>query len=231
MKRFVIELMDVPYLAAPSVANLDVNLTALKIARYRQGHSNKTYDGVFQQVADMTTGMASVAALKAAFEGVKDPAWKAQLQDVSERLYGIFGRGVSRWYAADRKPRELFDRTWFKHAIRGVWVRERKATATLVNARKGLCFNPTDRAFLARGIYEFYLRDDPNIHDQLIVDLGAAPRTDARATRLYTSAEVEPMALEQFEAILKSFLRAVERAGFSTQPAAGQSIADLFRKK
>jgi hypothetical protein len=42
---------------------------------------------------------------------------------------------------------------------------------------------------------------------------------------------IDMMSLEEFEAILRSFLEAVERAGFSTRPAAGQSIADLFRKK
>jgi hypothetical protein len=180
----------------------------------------------------MTTGMASVDALKAAVGGgKKQEAWQAELRSVTELLHGVFGNGVSRWHPANRKPQELFGRLWFKHAIRGVWLRDGRATATLINPRKWLSFNQDARAFLVRGLYEFYLRDEPNLHDFLIVDLGVVPQTKARATRLYGPEDVEPMSLEHFEAILRSFLQAVERAGFASQPSSDTSIADLFRKR
>lgn len=230
-KKFIIELIDVPYLAAPNIAAIDVEKTANRITRYRSGRSTKSYDQNMRQIVDMSTGMASLELLQAQFDSVKDESWRAQVKDVCERLHSVFGAGYSRWHPTDRKPRELYDQTLFKHAIRGVWVRDGRATATAINARKSLFLDATARSFLARGIYEFYLIDDPGLHGFNIIDLGAAPRTDARATRVYTPDHVEPMSLEAFESILRKFMMAVERAGFSAKPEAGDSIVDMFRRK
>lgn len=230
-KKFIIELIDVPYLAAPNIASIDVELTAKRIVRYRSGHSTKTYDPNMKQITDMVTGIASAELLKAQFASLKEDAWRANVEDVCERLHAVFGRTPAIWYPTDRKPRELYDKTLFKHAIRGIWVRGGRATATAINARKTLFLDATARSFVARGIHEFYLIDEPNLHDFNIIDLGVAPRTDERATRVYTPEHVEFMPLETFEAVLRKFMMAVERAGFSAKPEAGQSIVDLFRRK
>lgn len=231
-RKFTIELLDVPYFARPSLGALDVALTARRIQTLRRGGGGRSYDGAFSLIPDMTTGLATLEQLLSGLASTKDDdPWKEHLKEVAELLFALFGCCPGRWYAADRKPHQLYDRLWFKHPIRGVWFHEGRATATLVNPRRGLSFDPLTRSFLSRGVFEFYLRDEPNIHDYLIVDLGVPPRADVRELRLYTPEMIDPMPLEQFEHVLRRFLQAVEHAGFAAQPSAEQSIADLFRKK
>lgn len=231
MKPFIFELIDAPYLARPNLRGIDVEATAKKILQYRRGRSTKSYDGNFNQIGAMVTGRASLEQFRAEFAGLQDDGWRAQVVEVCDRLFDVFGSAESRWYPADRKRRILHDRMLYKHAIRGVWVRDGRATATVINARKTLHLGDFDRAFVARGVYEFYIIDDPNIHDFNLIDLGATPKTDDRVTRVYTPDQVDLMPLEAFEVTLRKFIAAVERAGFSTQPGDGQSITDLFRPK
>lgn len=79
-KKFIIELIDVPYLAAPNIASIDVELTAKRIVRYRSGHSTKTYDPNMKQITDMVTGIASAELLKAQFASLKEDAWRANVE-------------------------------------------------------------------------------------------------------------------------------------------------------
>lgn len=230
-RKFVIELIDVPYLAVPNLATLDVEETAKRIIRARSGHSTKNYDANMKQIGTMVTTRAPLVLLQDQFNSVNDDAWRAQVKDVCERLYSLFGQRSATWYPRDRKPRVLFDQTLFKHAICGVWVRNGRATATAINARKTQFLDSHARAFLARGIEEFYLIDDPGLHDYNIIDLGEAPKSGARATRLYTPDQIVPMSLEEFEFVLRKFMMAVERAGFSARPDNDLNVADLFRRK
>jgi hypothetical protein len=229
-KKFIIELIDIPYHALPNISNIDVQATAERIkARRKGGGGNKNYDLNVAQISDMVTGLAELPRLKDQFAQIDDVAWREQTQDVCERLFGIFASEPARWYPVSRKPQELHDRTLFKQAIRGIWAGNGRALATLLNLRKTLLFDEAALAFLARGLHDFYLIDDPNLHGFNIVDLGADSKSGERATRVYSDRDVQMMSLEKFENVLRKFMLAVEMAGFSSRPAPGQSIADMFR--
>jgi hypothetical protein len=229
-KKFIFELIDIPYLSRPTIGAIDIPSTAARIQAIRKGGSRRNYDRVFKLVGDMTSGMAKAEALLRSLEDEPDEVWRRQLQDVCERLYAVFGKSASRWYPVGRRPIELYERSWFKPAIRGVWWRDGVAAAMLVNPRKTLFLDAVVRSFLARGVIEFHLVDDPNLHEFKIIDLGAAPRTGVRATRVYSMPDVDPMELGEFESILRRFMQAVEHAGFANQPSEGQRIADLFKR-
>jgi hypothetical protein len=229
-RRFIFELIDVPYLAVPSLGEMDLLATAKKIQQYRRGGSPRNYDPAVRLIQDCVSGLTTRERVTGAFDEVADEVWKKQLEDVSGRLFDIFGAKQARWYPTGRKPIELFDRAWFKPAIRGVWYIDGAAYATLINARKTLFLSALGRAFVGRGVIEFHVIDDPNIAAYKVVDLGADPNSGGRATRLYSASEIDPMSIEEFEGILRRFMRAVEIAGYSSQPSEGMRIVDLFRR-
>lgn len=235
MKKLVFEPLDIPYLARPSLIEMNEAETILEIAKHNLRSNYRSYDPNFRQMRDICTGIADVELLKAALEPKKPPSaqtlgWIRSVRDVCEQLHCVYGGEPSQWYPANRKPIEILRSTWFKNSIRGIRVVGGQARAQLINARKSLWFDRLSLEFLARWIIEYHIREDANIHGFDIVDLGAPFGENERRTRVFTDEMIEPMTLELFEDCVEHFLGAIEAAGYTSIPRDGERTVDLFRR-
>lgn len=230
MRRFVFELIDLPYMARPSLKAMDVGKTADRIRQLRDHGGRRSYAAVMQMIGQMASGHCNPEHIARAFADFPDKVWKLELIDVGERLLSIFETTRGNWYPSRPKPIELYEGVWVKPTIRGILWSEGFARATLINPRKSLVLDHYARAFQARGVYEFHMMDDPNVHGFRLIDLGADRGCEERATRVYRSEEVDMIGLEEFEEAIRTFMKAVELAGYSSLPRDEHRVVDMFRR-
>lgn len=233
-KRLIIELLDVIQLTAPNFDNFSETETAAKIISYRLRGSSRppSYDMAFTQMPNIVSGHMKKSDLINHLDSHANERWRGNLKDVGERLYDVFSKDLCTWYPVGRRPIETFSGVWTKPAIRGVRVvAGGDAFPCLVNPRSTLFFNKDALSFIARGVYEFHVIDNPRAIGPMIVDLGKDPVSDTRANRVYMPEQLVMMPLEQFEEILRRFLKAVELAGMMTVPADRHRGVDLFRPR
>ena len=233
-ERLIVELLDVVQLATPNFDSIDEFQTAAKIRSYRlRGSKNPpSYDMALAQMPNIVSGLMKKPDLLRHLDGHANERWRGYLKDVGERLYDMFSRDGCTWYPVGRRPIETFSGVWTKPAIRGVRVvKGGDAFPCLVNPRSSLFFGPSALSFVSRGVYEFHVIDNPKAVGSMIVDLGKHPIANVRANRVYMPDQVKMMPLEQFEEILRRFLKAVELAGMISYPAERHRGIDLFRPR
>ena len=232
--RLVMELLDVVQLSSPNFENSNEFETAKRILSYRmRGSSNPpSYDMAFAQMRNIVSGYLKKVDLVRHLETHGNDRWRSNLVDVGERLFDIFSKDHCDWHPSGRRPIETFSGIWVKPAIRGVRVvGNGEAFPCLVNPRSSLFFGSRALSFVARGIYEFHVIDNPKAIGPMIVDLGRDHISGVRANRVFMPGQLSMMPLEEFEQVLRQFLKAVELAGLLSVPSDRHLGIDMFRPR
>ena len=105
-----------------------------------------------------------------------------------------------------------------------------QAYAVLINARKQQRLFPDHIRFLARGVHELHCIDDPNDPIPLIIDVSEPVKDKGRVLRAYEMPVEKAISLDEFDAAVREFLKALELAGVA-QPTDAVDVIDLFKKK
>jgi hypothetical protein len=230
-RRLVLELLDVIQFATPSIAKLDLELTAKKISHFKKKGTPKSYNIAFDLLPKIATGLIKRQDVIAYLNTHPIADWRPFVEDVGIRLYEIFSEIECSWYPTGRKPIQTFSDVWTKPAIRGVAVSKGEARPCLINPRASLYLgNDNNLSFIARGVHELHVIDDVQATGTLIIDLGKHPATKLRENRVHYSEEIEMISLDEFESILRRFVEAVKLAGFNVTPDSIYTVGDLFRK-
>jgi hypothetical protein len=225
-RKLIFELLDIPYFSRPNVLELDLEATAAQLRHAKAGGAFMTYDPAFSQIKWILAG-ATVEQVAAAIRAL-DLSFESHVLDVAYCLFDIFHNATGHWYASKRRPIEIWKGAFLKGGARGVYVSDRSAKVCIFNARVGPTLNNAALRFIARGGFEMHVRDDVNINSFSIFDLSKG--ADAgRQVREYKMEEIDPLPLDQFEAVSAKFFEAARIAGFTEAAAPTGVIADLFR--
>jgi hypothetical protein len=110
-------------------------------------------------------------------------------------------------------------------------IEGQKAAAVLAVTRKSILFDlPEVLPFLMRGGYEFHLRDEPNIHDFIVLDLTQGQKGEARLVKEFRLSGSKMMSLEEFEAIVTTYGQAATLSKYGLHIPPGIAVSDLFRR-
>lgn len=221
------ELLDFTKFANPSVLRIDSVQTAYNLAERIGGIGFMSYGMIWSRLEPIVNGLATDAFIKSEFSPYNKDYKNLAIQDVAQLLLKYFG-GKGRWYKLSQKPTKVLG-FWFKPSIRGVWWVNGRAYAVLINARKNQPLHRDHVGFLARGIYELHCVPDPNDPIPLIIDVSEPERGKGRVVRAYEMPVEKAISLEEFEASVRQFLKALGLAGIA-QPSDGADILTLFRK-
>jgi hypothetical protein len=224
------ELLDFPKFAAPSVLHMDVGRTAVRLVDRLRGKSFMSYVQIWSKMPSIVDGFASEDFICSEFNAYSDDWKNNTIRDAVRLLTEHFG-GRGKWYPFPSKPLYMLG-FWFKPSIKGIWFVDGQAFAVLINARKSQRLSDEDIRFLGRGIYELHCVDDPNDPIPLIVDLSEPKKGEGRRLRIHTVPADSAITLNEFDAAVREFIKALEIAGValpSKEDAA--NIVDLFKKK
>jgi hypothetical protein len=222
------ELLDFPKFALPSLKEIDAAQTSLMLVDRLAGKSFMSYVPVWSNLTRIVAGQATDSFIKTELQPYTDD-WKNEaIKDVVRLLRGYFG-GRGKWYPHPAEPLHVHG-FWFKPSIKGIWFVDGRAYAVLINARKSQRLTHQDVRFLARGIYELHCVDDPNDPTPLVLDLSERRIDAGRSLDEYVVPIEKAISLEEFEAAVREFLRALQLAGVAV-PSTADSVVGLFKKK
>jgi hypothetical protein len=223
------ELLDFPKFATPTVLGMDPIQTSFNLLDRLGGGGFMSYASIWSRMDLIVAGMASESFILEQFSPYEDDWKNDTLQDVVRLLRQHFnGRG--RWYALSQKPTKVAG-FWFKPSIKGFWYVDGQSYAVVINARKLQRLAPEHVRFLARGVHELHCVDDPNDPIPLVVDLSEHNRGEGRLLRPYIVPVERAISLDEFEASVRHFLKALELAGVSVLPDSTDSVVGLFKRK
>jgi hypothetical protein len=135
------------------------------------------------------------------------------------------------WMDVGRRPVQALNKLWVKPSIRGILIRDGMAAPVLPVTRKSILFElPGILPFIMRAGYEFHLRDEPNLHDFIVLDLTTGKRGEARCVKEYKMSDTSMMPLEQFEHIVSTYGEAASLSKYGLHIPAGTAVSDLFRQ-
>lgn len=221
-----LELLDVIQHAKPDIREIDVSRTALSL-KGASGSLNN-YNMAIEHIDSYCSGYQKLPDLLDFLRTHPNPRWHKHLEDVGTRLWEIFGARPGKWRKVGRRPIESVGGLLIKPTIRGFWIFDGKAYPCLVNARSSVYLDAiTNRKFVARGVYEFHVRDEIGVAGPAIVDLGREPSSKVRANRVYFPDEADMMSVEEFESIMIKFNQSLRLAGFNSRSVS--SAIDMFR--
>lgn len=223
-----LELLDVIQHAKPHIRSIDVERTAESLKKVRG--SIRNYNMAIDEIGSLCSGIQKLPDLIAFLRTHPNPDWHKHLEDVGTRLWQIFGEAPSTWYKIGRKPIESLGGLLIKPSIRGFWSIGGKAYPCLINARSSVYLETNSNLpFVARGVYEFHVRDEIGVSGPVVVDLGRDPATATRANRVHWLLEEKMLSVDEFEDIMRKFNDALSLAGY--QPKTVHSAIDLFRPR
>jgi hypothetical protein len=223
------ELLDFPKFATPTVVGMDPVQTSFNLLDRLGGGGFMSYGTIWTRMDFIVGGHASESFIRSQFSPYGDDWKNNSLQDVARLLRQHFnGRG--RWYALPQKPTKVLG-FWFKPSIKGFWYVDGQAYAVVINARKLQRLAPEHVSFLARGVHELHCVDDPNDPIPLIIDVSEHSKGEGRLLRPYVTPVERAISLDEFEASVRQFLKALELAGVALPPDATESVVDLFKRK
>ncbi|MCC8956156.1 hypothetical protein H8B02_22815 [Bradyrhizobium sp. Pear77] len=222
------ELLDFPKFAYPSVVGMDAVLTSQNVSDRLGGGGFMSYAAIWPRMAAIVGGHANDAFIEKEF-GFYDEDWKNEsIRDAVRLLRKHFG-GRGTWYSLPTKPISVLG-FLFKPSIKGIWFVDGRAYAVLINARKRQRLFPDHLRFLARGVYELHCIDDPNDPTPLIIDLSEHDLGEGRSLNVHEMPVESAISLDEFDAAVREFVKALELAGVARALPDG-SIIDLFRKR
>jgi hypothetical protein len=178
----------------------------------------------------MTSGLIRAQMLRALSFDPRGWANSAILE-VALGMNGFLSRHGGEWRPVGRKPVKVLDGLWIKPSIRGILIKDRLVAPVMAVTRKSILFDlPEVLPFLMRGGYELHLRDDPNFHDLVVLDLSGGPRGEARNVREFRLSASEMMPLEEFERIVATYGAAASLSKYGLTIPPGVAVSDLFRR-
>lgn len=223
------ELLDFPKFAMPTVVSMDPVQTSFNLRDRLGSASFMSYGSIWNRMEIIVSGLASDGYIQSQFNQY-DTDWKNNsIQDVVRLLRQHFsGRG--RWYALPQKPAKVLG-FWFKPSIKGFWYVDGQSYAVVINARKLQPLVREHVRFLARGVHELHCVDDPNDPIPLILDVSEHSKSVGRVLRPHIVPVEQAISLDEFEAAVRTFLKALELAGVAVPPDSSENVIDLFKKK
>lgn len=222
------ELLDFPKFAYPSVLAMDAGHTSQNLIERLGSGGFMSYGSVWPRMPAIVQGYATDGFIVGEFNFYKE-GWKNEsIREAVRLLRRQFG-GRGTWYSLPTKPVSVLG-FLFKPSIKGIWFVDGQAYAVLINARKGQRLVPEHLRFLARGIYELHCIDDPNDPIPLIVDLSEHELKKGRLLNVHAMPIEKAISLDEFDASVRIFVRALELAGVARAIPSG-SVVDLFRKR
>lgn len=226
--RLSLELLDIVEHSRPGLSDIRVLDT---VANLNERHGSfMSYDAGFRDCRLMTTGLVTDAALRKLSYDPRDWVQNAILE-VALAMNGFLGTNGGKWIPVGRRRVRVLNKLWVKPSIRGILIRDRIAAPVLVVTRKSILVDlPDVLPFLMRGGYEFHLRDDPNLHDFIVLDLSGGKRGEARNQKVYRLSETGMMPLEEFEHIVTTYGAAASASKYGLHIPAGVAVSDLFRR-
>jgi hypothetical protein len=222
------ELLDFPKFAYPSVLGMDAGATSQNIVERLSGGGFMSYGSIWSRMPHIVGGRATEHFIVEEFRSYKDQWKNDSIREAVRLLKRQFG-GRGTWYAWPSKPISVLG-FLFKPSIKGIWFVDGQAYAVLINARKHQRLFPEHIRFLARGIYELHCIADPNDPIPLIVDLSQHDLGSGRLLNVYEMPVEHAITLDEFDAVVREFVRALEIAGIAREIPDG-SIIDLFKKR
>jgi hypothetical protein len=223
------ELLDVPKFALPNVLAIKPELTTLNLVERTVSGGFMSYGSIWPRFDVIVRGFATDDFIDNSFSFYKTD-WKNKSIRTAYRLLRDHFCGKGSWYRLPSTRTHVLG-CWFKSSIKGYWVYNGKVYAVLVNCRKSQPLTWDDVRFLARGVYEFYCRDNPNDPIPLIIDLGQHAEDKERKARPYEVPVEDAISLEAFESSIRDFLVALNLAGISLAPPPDvEHVLDLFRR-
>ncbi len=225
------ELLDFPKFAVPSVLQMEAAQTAISLVeRLASPGGFMSYGPIWSRMQDIVEGYANDAFILSEFNSYADDWKNATVQEAVRLLRSQFG-GRGRWYPWPTKPIRVLGFS-FKPSIKGIWHVDGISYAVMINARKGQHLTLDDRKFLARGIYELHCVDDPADPVPLIVDLSEPNIGLGRRLREYKVSPEEMISLDEFDRVVREFVKALGIAGVAVPSEADvPNIVSLFKKK
>jgi hypothetical protein len=222
--------LDFPKFAAPSVLEIDAAVTSIRLIDRLGGKSFMSYAAIWSQMSAIVSGFATDGFITTAFDIYEDE-WKNEaIREATRLLKRHFG-GRGRWYPFLSKPLYVLG-FWFKPSIKGIWFVDGQAYAVLINARKGQRLSGDHVRFLTRGVYELHCVDDPNDPIPLIVDLSEPQIGEDRRLQVHNIGVANALTLEQFDRIIREFVKALKLAGVAVPSEADAAdIVTFFKKK
>lgn len=225
--RLNIELLDVVEHSRPGLSDISLMQT-VKALDAREG-GFMSYDLSFRECSKMPCGLMREEHIKKTSFDSRDWVQRSMVE-VALAMNEFLRCNADRWVPVGRKPIKVLNGLWVKPSIRGILVREKIAAPTLVVTRRSIELGFEDvLPFLMRGGYEFHLRDDPNFHDFVVLDLSRGDSGVARRTREYRLSDIGMMSLPEFEHILSTYGQAASLSKYGLRIPAGTSMTDLFR--
>lgn len=224
------ELLDFPKFAAPSVMHIDAAFTSTQLIERLGGKSFMSYSRIWSLLPVIVNGFATDDLVRGATDIYEDDWKNDSIREAAILLRQHFG-GRGRWYPLPTKPLYVLG-FWFKPSIKGIWFVEGQAYAVLINPRKGQRLLNQHISFLMRGIYELHCVDDPNDPIPLIVDLSEPEIGKGRRIRVHSIDIADAITLEQFDRIVREFVRALKLAGVPVPLEADTAnIVSMLKKK
>ncbi len=224
----IFELLDFPKFANPTVVAMDAALTSHNLVeRLSGGGGFMTYQAIWSRLGTLASGHATEAYIDRELTLYRED-WKNKSLKAAARLLAEHFGGRGQWYDHPRKPLRVSG-FWFKPSIKGFWFVDSQAYAVLINPRKTQRLVPEHISFLARGIHELHCIDDPNDPVPLIVDLSEHQRGQGRELRVHTMPIEQAISLDEFDASVRQFLKALELAGVAVPPDA-PDVINLFKR-
>lgn len=227
--RLSLELLDIVEHSRPGLLDIRVPDTVAKLNE-RSG-SFMSYDAGFRDCRLMTSGLVKDASLRLASYDSREWVQNAIIE-VALAMNAFLSASRGRWISVGRKQVRVLDKLWVKPSIRGILVQGHVAAPVLVVTRKSILIDlPDVLPFLMRGGYEFHLRDDPNFHDFIVLDISTGKRGEARNQKVYRLSETGMMSLEEFEHIVTTYGTAASASKYGLHIPAGIAVSDLFRRR
>ena len=222
------ELLDFPKFAYPSVIGMDALHTSQNLIERLGGGGFMSYSSIWPRMAAIVDGRADETFVEKEF-GFYSDGWKNESIRGAVRLLRKHFGGRGTWYSLPAKPIFVLG-FLFKPSIKGIWFVDGQAYAVLINARKHQHLFPDHLGFLARGVYELHCIDDPNDPIPLIVDLSEHDLGKGRLLSVHTMPVEKAISLDEFDAAIREFVKALELAGVARGVPDG-AIIDLFRRR
>lgn len=225
--RLNIELLDVVQHSRPGLSEISLTQTVNALNAREGGFMS--YDPSFRDCPKMPSGLMLAEHIKKASFDSRD--WvQRSMAEVALAMNEFLSSAADRWVPVGRKPIRVLNGLWVKPSIRGILIRGKVVSPTLVVTRRSIELGFEDvLPFLMRGGYEFHLRDDPNFHDFVVLDLSRGEPGEARRIKEYRLSDVGMMSLPEFEHILSTYGQAAALSKYGLRIPAGTSMTDLFR--
>lgn len=230
-KRFSIELLDIPYLAAPSLGAISVAATAERINKFRSGGSeNKwAYDPAFDRFARFMSG-EQIESLLEEMGGFKRKVQRLSCCEVLSLLCDHLAGPRRLWLPYKRRPFELPGGFFFTGVGRGILRQDDGDFSVFVNQRKTMPRDPLAGAFFSRGTFEAHIRDEPSLAGGIVLDLSSLRSSGPRSPRKFVIGPENMMSLDQFDYICRVFFEAAVSSGYLVEAPTERHFGDLFRR-